>query len=87
ERINIELSIKNKLQLLAELDSFFVKGNLPLGKSDDAEGDDIPAAEMLEDRVHQAESLLEQTHARWSYLLANLDKPLGEAKGELAALG
>src|SRR3954469_16079771 len=39
ERINIELSTKNKLQFLAELSRFFAHGNLPLGKSEDAEGD------------------------------------------------
>ncbi|MGZ5818293.1 MAG: DUF3683 domain-containing protein, partial [Burkholderiaceae bacterium] len=87
ERINIELSIKNKLQLLDELHTFFAKGNLPLGKNDDADGEDIPAAEVLEDRVNQAEQLLAATHARWTYLLGNLDKPLRDAKDELAALG
>ncbi len=87
ERINIELSIQNKLQLLTELRAFFAKGNLPLGKSEDADGDDIPAAELLEDRVNQAEQLLEATQARWSYLLSQLDKPLRDAKAELAALG
>jgi FAD/FMN-containing dehydrogenase/Fe-S oxidoreductase len=87
ERINIELSIKNKLQLLDELHTFFAKGNLPLGKNDDADGEDIPAAEVLEDRVNQAEQLLAATHARWTYLLENLDKPLRDAKDELAALG
>jgi FAD/FMN-containing dehydrogenase/Fe-S oxidoreductase len=87
ERINIELSIKNKLQLLAELRGFFARGNLPLGKSEDAEGDDIPAAELLGDRVAQAEQLLDLTHARWSYLLSELDKPLRDAKAELAQLG
>ena len=37
ERINIELSIKNKLQLVDALEAFFKTGKLPLGKSDDAE--------------------------------------------------
>ncbi len=87
ERINIELSIENKLQLVAELRGFFARGNLPLGKSEDAEGDDIPAAELLEDRVNQAEQLLDATQARWSYLLTQLDKPLVDAKAELVALG
>lgn len=87
ERINIELSIKNKLQLLAELRGFFAAGNLPLGKSEDAEGEDIPAAELLEDRVSQAEQLLDATHERWSYLLSQLDKPLREAQPELLAFG
>jgi FAD/FMN-containing dehydrogenase/Fe-S oxidoreductase len=87
ERINIELSVKNKLQLLAELRGFFAAGNLPLGKSEDAEGQDIPAAELLEDRVAQAEQLLEATHDKWSYLLSNLDQPLRDAQAELIAFG
>ncbi|MGV3741057.1 MAG: DUF3400 domain-containing protein, partial [Burkholderiaceae bacterium] len=87
ERINIELSIKNKLQLIAELRSFFARGNLPLGKNDDADGEAIPPAELLEDRVSQAEMLLDISHARWSYLVTNLDKPLRDAKLELVALG
>ncbi|HCN89453.1 MAG TPA: FAD-linked oxidase, partial [Oxalobacteraceae bacterium] len=87
ERINIELSIQNKLVLLTELRSFFARGNLPLAKSDDADGDDIPPAELLEDRVNQADQLLEATQARWSYLLAQLDKPLHDARDELIPLG
>ena len=87
ERINIELSIKNKLQLVEALSEFFTHGNLPLGKNDDAEGERIPAAEMLEDRVHQAQELLDATHARWTYVLANLDMPLTNAKVALASLG
>ena len=87
ERINIELSIKNKLQLIDELQAFFAKGNLPIGKSEDAEGDNIPDAEILEDRVHQAEALLQQVGARWSYLLTHMDLPLRDAKADLLALG
>src|SRR5690606_33149394 len=87
ERINIELSLKNKLQLLDELNEFFDKEYLPLGKSDDAEGNEIPPAELLEDRVHQAQDLLQQTRARWSYLLTHLDTPLRDAKPELLRLG
>jgi len=59
ERINIELSIKNKLQLVAGLREFFAAGHLPLGKSEDADANDIPAEELLGDRVTQAEQLLE----------------------------
>ncbi|MGN6648477.1 DUF3683 domain-containing protein, partial [Trinickia sp.] len=33
ERINIELSLKNKLQLVDALEAFFKGGNLPLGKT------------------------------------------------------
>src|SRR4029079_4054729 len=51
ERINIELSIKNKLQLASALSAFFAAGNLPVGKSDDASGDRVEDAEMLGDRA------------------------------------
>ncbi|MBC3870539.1 DUF3683 domain-containing protein [Undibacterium oligocarboniphilum] len=87
ERINIELSIKNKLALLDQLMTFFASGNLPLGKSEDADGDDISAAELLEDRVNQTETLLQQTRARWTYLLTHLDARLSDALPDLQALG
>ena len=87
ERINIELSIKNKLQLLAELQGFFAAGHLPLGKSEDADVNDIAPEELLGDRVTQAQQLIDATHARWSYLLAQLDNPLRQARDELSALG
>ncbi|MEC4719123.1 FAD/FMN-binding oxidoreductase [Noviherbaspirillum sp. CPCC 100848] len=87
ERINIELSIRNKLQLIDQLAKFFATGHLPLGKSEDAEANDIPAEELLGDRVAQARQLIDDTDARWGYLLANLDKPLVEARDDLAARG
>ncbi|MBS0309707.1 MAG: FAD/FMN-binding oxidoreductase [Proteobacteria bacterium] len=87
ERINIELSIQNKLDLLSELRAFFAKGDLPVGKSEDAEGDDISDAELLGDRANQALQLIDATQARWTYLLTQLDKPLRDAKNELSALG
>ncbi|WP_292937482.1 FAD/FMN-binding oxidoreductase [Noviherbaspirillum sp.] len=86
ERINIELSIKNKLQLLDELRAFFKAGHLPLGKSDDADAKDIPPEELLGDRVAQALDLIDATRARWTYLLTQLDKPLHDARDELASL-
>ncbi|MBC3873850.1 DUF3683 domain-containing protein [Undibacterium flavidum] len=87
ERINIELSIQNKLACIAALKEFVLRGNLPLGKSEDADGDDIPAAELLEDRVSQADQLLSEIHARWTYLLTQLDQPLRDARVELNKLG
>ncbi|CAA9430057.1 MAG: FAD/FMN-containing dehydrogenases, partial [uncultured Ramlibacter sp.] len=41
ERINIELSLVNKIRLADELEAFFSRGNLPLGKLDDA--NEIPS--------------------------------------------
>ncbi|MES2151642.1 MAG: FAD/FMN-binding oxidoreductase [Pseudomonadota bacterium] len=87
ERINIELSIKNKLQLVDQLRTYFANGNLAVGKSDDASGESIGAEEMLGDRVLQAEEVLAAVHARWSGILARLDLPLAECKQGLYALG
>ncbi len=77
ERINIELSLRNKLALVDALDAFFSKGNLPLGKSDDA--GDIASAELLEDRVQQALALLAEVRGLWQGWLNGLDAaPAGE---------
>ncbi|MFC6284780.1 MULTISPECIES: DUF3683 domain-containing protein [Polaromonas] len=71
ERINIELSLRNKIRLCDELDAFFRKGNLPLGKSDDA--NDIPSAELLEDRVGQALALVADVRTLWAGWLADVE--------------
>jgi FAD/FMN-containing dehydrogenase/Fe-S oxidoreductase len=63
ERINIELSLQNKLALCDALTEFFERGDLPLGKTDDA--NDIPSAELLEDRVAQALALVTQVRGQW----------------------
>ncbi len=71
ERINIELSLRNKLALVDALERFFETGNLPLGKSDDA--GEIASAELLEDRVQQALTLLRDVRALWQLWLSDLD--------------
>jgi FAD/FMN-containing dehydrogenase/Fe-S oxidoreductase len=71
ERINIELSLRNKLELVDALETFFAAGNLPLGKSDDA--GEIASAELLEDRVQQALALLREVRALWQAWLGQLD--------------
>jgi FAD/FMN-containing dehydrogenase/Fe-S oxidoreductase len=71
ERINIELSLRNKLALLDALEDFFLQGSLPLGKSDDA--GEIASAELLEDRVAQALALLHDVRALWTGWLEGLD--------------
>jgi len=85
ERINIELSIKNKLELVDALESFFSTGKLPLGKSDDA--NEIPSAELLQDRVNTALDVLRKTRARWEYVRDHLDQPLREARHHLVMHG
>ena len=64
ERINIELSLRNKLKLCDELEAFFSRGSLPLGRHDDA--NEIPSAELLEDRVAQALALVQEVRALWA---------------------
>ncbi len=75
ERINIELSLRNKLELIDALEHFFARSSLPLGKGDDA--GEIPSAELLEDRVQQALALLAEVRALWSGWLKQLDAPAG----------
>jgi FAD/FMN-containing dehydrogenase/Fe-S oxidoreductase len=79
ERINIELSLQNKLALVDALEAFFMKGNLPLGKSDDA--GEIASAELLEDRVQQALTLLQEVGEQWRYWLTHLDEVQAAVSG------
>jgi FAD/FMN-containing dehydrogenase len=72
ERINIELSLRNKLALVEALENFFIRGNLPLGKNDDAEG--IASAELLEDRVQQALVVIRQVGTQWQGWLNQLNQ-------------
>ena len=71
ERINIELSLKNKLQLLNELETFLQQGNLPLGKSEDG---DVPEADLLEGRVSQALQLIASVRKEWLGWSQNMDQ-------------
>jgi FAD/FMN-containing dehydrogenase/Fe-S oxidoreductase len=87
ERINIELSIKNKLQLVQELHTYFTAGALPIAKSDDATGEGVDANEILGDRKVQADDLLQRVAARWRWVRDNLDQPLSAVRGMLDDLG
>ncbi len=70
ERINIELSLRNKIALCDELAVFFSAGNLPLAKHDDSQ---IPSAELLEDRVAQAQALIAEVRLLWQSWLADVN--------------
>src|SRR5271168_188933 len=65
ERINIELSIRNKLDLLDALDEYF-SGDIKPGKTADV---DIG-------RRAQARELFARARARWGYLLGAMDTAL-----------
>ncbi len=74
ERINIELSLHNKLKLLDALDEFF-SGDLPLYYQDDRQlGDN----ELLGDRAQQTKRLLADVRKRWEWLSENLDSQLSD---------
>ena len=74
ERINIELSLHNKLKLLDALDEFFA-GELPLYYQDDKQLGDT---ELLGNRVDETRQLLSDVRKRWQWLNDSLDAPLGE---------
>ncbi|MGZ5146579.1 MAG: DUF3683 domain-containing protein, partial [Burkholderiales bacterium] len=76
ERINIELSVRNKLKLTEALETL-LRGDLPLARQDEIG----TAAELLGDRVERAITLLSETRTRWSWLLNNIDLPLVDAVG------
>jgi FAD/FMN-containing dehydrogenase/Fe-S oxidoreductase len=71
ERINIELSLQNKLKLCDALDEFFTKGNLPLGKHDDL--NEVASPDLLEDRVAQAVALIGEVRTLWAGWLQDVD--------------
>jgi len=74
ERINIELSLFNKIKLLDALDEFFA-GSLPLYYQDDKQLGD---AELLGNRAEDAKKLLAEVRGRWEWLSDNLDSASSE---------
>src|SRR6202162_2275197 len=72
ERINIELSIQNKLEITDELALYF-------SDAGDAVGD--------ADRRAAARELVERVRARWRSLLASMDLTLHSVHGSLESLG
>ena len=67
ERINIELSITNKLQLLDSLEQF-LRSDLELGRSQDPDAAALAQEELLGDRVPRALEVINATRARWLML-------------------
>ncbi len=71
ERINIELSLQNKIELADRLVDFFEAGRLPLGKTDDLS--EMPSPEQLQDRVAQALQVLQSVRAQWQTWLSGIE--------------
>ncbi|HTN49574.1 MAG TPA: FAD/FMN-binding oxidoreductase [Burkholderiaceae bacterium] len=86
ERLNVGLSIENKLELLDEIDEYLASP-FPVGKTDDVGIDRLPRSEILGDRVEQARELVGFTRRRWQWLLTHFDAPLAASLQELTQLG
>ncbi len=71
ERINIELSLANKLALLDELDTYFLG---PLAVS--AAGEPLGSAEMLAGLPEAARQVTRDVRTRWQWLRDHLDDPV-----------
>jgi len=86
ERINIELSIRNKLAILAAVDGY-LSGEPRVGKTDDADTDRMSRDELLGERVARARETVAAARRRWQWLADHLDLPLGRSLADLEALG
>ncbi|MDR0735391.1 MAG: DUF3683 domain-containing protein [Zoogloeaceae bacterium] len=82
ERINIELSIENKINLCDALMEF-LQGDLPVNTGDSKLEKDI----LLGERREEAEEHVALVRARWQWLLDNLDLPLPKAEARFAEFG
>ena len=82
ERINIELSIRNKLTLCDNL-AEFLAGTLSLHRGDV----NLDNAVLIGDRRQAAAEVITAVKARWQWLLEHLDLPLAEAETRFAKLG
>ena len=86
ERINIEYSLANKLQLLDALESC-LRGEPKLGRTGDADIDRLSRDQVLGTRLSQALEAIAQVRARWSWYASSMDRPLADALDELRHLG
>ncbi|MBI5781569.1 MAG: DUF3683 domain-containing protein [Rhodocyclales bacterium] len=83
ERINIELSLDNKLALCDRLEAFLREPRLPLDPGDA----DLPPETLIGEKREQALELVDAVRRRWRWLRDHLDLPLAEAEPHFAAYG
>ena len=81
ERINIELSITNKLKLVDALEAF-LSSDLPLLEDDDTQAD----LDMLIVKRAQSLKLVHEVRAHWKLVLDKLDEPVSAIGDEYASL-
>ncbi len=75
ERINIELSIRNKLRIIAATESY-LQAEPPEMFDVAASEADAESREMIAAKLATAQELLASTRQRWQAVLNNLDQPL-----------
>ena len=75
ERINIELSLRNKLRLCDALSRLF-EGDLPLRSYEDS----VDKTQLIGDRRAQALTAVSEVRDRWQWLYDNLDLSLQQAE-------
>jgi len=77
ERINIEMSIKNKLDIIQALSDYFA-GSIPEFDQEDDFEDAQGASNYFKDKVKSTRDHLDNVKQLWSDLLAQLDAPAAE---------
>jgi FAD/FMN-containing dehydrogenase/Fe-S oxidoreductase len=82
ERINVELSLRNKIRLCEALTQLLV-GDLPLRSYETS----ITKTELIGDRRSRALDLVDAVRERWQWLYTHLDLPLVQAEAEFTARG
>jgi FAD/FMN-containing dehydrogenase/Fe-S oxidoreductase len=75
ERINIELSIRNKLRILDAV-AAVIGGELPVAQQEAG----VSATEVTGDRIERAQTMIVETRNRWQWLLDHIDAPLAELR-------
>ncbi len=82
ERINIELSLRNKLRLCEAL-AALLQGDLPLRAYEEG----LEKAALIGERRTQALDLIARVQQRWQWLYDQLDQPLEQAEVRFPDLG
>ncbi|WP_367026922.1 FAD/FMN-binding oxidoreductase [Methylococcus sp. ANG] len=82
ERINIELSLRNKLKLCDAL-AEFLGGDLPLRAYEEG----VDKTELIGERRALALDAVLSVRERWQWILHHLDLPLEQAEARFADLG
>ena len=83
ERINIELSTRNKLRLLDAIEGR-LNEPLPVAKLG---ADGVSKEEWLAERTSAALELISRVRGRWDWVLTHLDQPLRDVAQELSEHG